>query len=196
MNHRPRSAGDVRRGYALVELLLVVGILALAGMMLVPRLVDSSTFGLQSAARALVADITFAQNDAWAMQRVRRFQFLRDEYGVIHGYAILAPDPEVTYDQAFDPDTAQYLQHRTSVGTGGRFIVDFRSDRRFSDVVIESVDFDGRDWMAFDALGGPIGASWQPMVLGGEIRLRGASGAYLIQLSGFTGKISLSSIDD
>ena len=184
------------RGYALVELLVVVGILALAGMMLVPRLVDSSTFSVQSAVRALIADITFAQNDAWAMQRVRRFQFLRDEYGVIHGYAILAPDPEESYDQSFDPGTASYLGHRSAVGTGGRFIVDFRNDARFSDVVIESVDFDGRDWIAFDALAGPIGPSWQPMVTGGEIRLRGVSGAYLIQLSGFTGKISLSSIDD
>ena len=196
MNRCPRSAGIVRRGYALVELLLVLGILVLAAVMLVPRLVDSSTFGRQSAARALVADITFAQNDAWAMQRVRRFQFLRDENGAIHGYAILAPEAEQTYDEVFDPDTAQYLQHRTAVGTGGRFIVDFNIDTRFSDVVIESVDFDGRDWMAFDALGGPIGNAWQPMVSSGEIRLRGASGAYLIQLSGFTGKISLSSIDD
>ncbi|MCH2160727.1 MAG: type II secretion system GspH family protein [Phycisphaerales bacterium] len=187
---------QVRGGYTLVELMVVVGILAVAGAMLVPRLVDSSMFGVQAAARALVSDITFAQNDAWAMQRVRRFQFLTDAHGEIHGYAILAPDPENTYDQAFDADTAQYLEHRTAVGADGRYIVDFRSDARFSDVEIESVDLEGRDWVAFDALGGPIGASWQPMVAGGQIRLRGESGAYLIQLSGFTGKISLSSIDD
>lgn len=184
------------RGYTLIELIVVVALLGIAGAMLVPRLVDADTFSVQAAARTVIADFTFAQNDAWSAQGVRRVQFLRDENNDVRGYAILAPNPEGTYDQQFDPDNADYLAHPTAVGTGGLFIVDFDLDSRFSGVEIESVDFEGRDWIAFDALGGPIGPSYQPSTAGGEIRLRGASGAYLIHLSGFTGKISLQRIDE
>ena len=184
-----------RRGYTLMELIVVVAMLGLAGALLVPRLVDADTFSVQAAARTLIADFTFAQNDAWASQGIRRVQFLRDQNNKLRGYAILAPDPQDSYDTTFDPDTAQFLAHPTSVGTGGDYIVDFELDSRFSGVEIESIDFEGRDWIAFDSLGGPIGSGYQPSAVGGEIRLRGDSGAYLIHLSGFTGKISLQRID-
>ena len=63
-------------------------------------------------------------------------------------------------------------------------------------VEIESVDFNGRDWIAFDALGGPLGVAGQPFTTGGEVRLRGLSGSYLLQVSGFTGKITVERIDE
>ena len=183
-------------GYTLIELVMVVAMLGLAGALLVPRLVDADTFSVQAAARTLIADLTFAQNDAWSAQGIRRVQFLRDSNDDLVGYAILAPDPESSYDQSFYPDTAQYLAHASAVGTEGRYIVDFEQDSRFSGVEIESVSFEGRDWIAFDGMGGPIGAAYQPSTTGGEIRLRGESGAYLIRLSGFTGKITLKKIDE
>ncbi len=185
-----------RGGYTLIELLIVVAILGLSGALLVPRLVDADTFSVQAAVRSVVADITFAQTDALAMQRVRRFQFLRDETGRVHGYAILAPANQDLYDAAFDPATAEYLDSPTTVGSDGAFVVDFDADDRFSGVDIESVDFDGRDWVAFDVLGGPLAAGGQPLTGGGRIRMRGESGAYLIRLSGFTGKITVESIDE
>ncbi|MEE2973335.1 MAG: prepilin-type N-terminal cleavage/methylation domain-containing protein [Planctomycetota bacterium] len=185
-----------RRAYTLIELLIVVIILGISSALLIPRLVDADTFSVQAAVRSLVADITFAQTDALARQRIRRVQFLRDDRDRIHGYAILAPRDQSLYDSAFDSDTAEYLEHETSVGTDGRFVVDFDRDSRFSGVEIESVDFDGRDWMAFDDLGGPLGAAGRPLVAGGEVRMRGQSGAYLIRLSGFTGKITVESLDD
>jgi hypothetical protein len=146
--------------------------------------------------RSVVADITFAQTDALAMQRIRRFQFLRDANDRLYGYAILAPANQNGYDAAFDPANAEYLDSPTTVGSNGVFVVDFDTDDRFSGVEIEAVDFGGRDWVAFDALGGPLAAASQPLTGGGEIRMRGESGAYLIRLSGFTGKITVESIDE
>ena len=119
-----------RRAYTLIELVIVIAILGLSAGILVPRLVDADTFSVQAAVRSLVADITFAQTDALAMQGVRRVQFLRDDDGRIHGYAILAPVDRSTYDEPFDPDTAPYLDHESMIGTQGRFIVDFDIDRR------------------------------------------------------------------
>ena len=185
-----------RRGYTLIELIIVIAILGLSGALLVPRLVDADTFSVQAAVRSVVADITFAQTDALAMQRIRRVQFLRDENGRLHGYAILAPANQDFYDGDFDPAAAEYLDSPTTVGSGGLFIVDFDQDDRFAGVVIEDVDFGGRDWVAFDALGGPLAAAGQPLAGGGEVRMRGESGAYLIRLSGFTGKITVEPIDD
>lgn len=186
----------IRTGYTLIELLIVVAILGLSAAMLVPRLVGADTFSVQAAVRSVIADVTFAQTDALAMQRIRRVQFLRDVNGRLHGYAILAPADQGLYDQGFDPSTADYLDHDTAIGTDGRFIVDFDLDARFRGVEIEAVDFGGRDWVAFDALGGPLGAGGQPLTAGGEVRMRGQSGAYLIRLSGFTGKITVEPLDD
>ena len=52
-----------RQGYTLVELLVVVGVLAIAGTLLLPNLVDRGTFAIQAAARSVVSDIVFAQSD-------------------------------------------------------------------------------------------------------------------------------------
>lgn len=192
MSTHPRR----ERGYTLVELLIVVAILGLSGALLIPRLVNAETFSVQAAVRSVIADVTFAQTDALAMQEIRRVQFLRDDDDRIHGYAILAPADQAYYDGPFNPDTADYLDHPSAVGTDGSFIVDFDLDDRFSGVEIESVDFNGRDWIAFDALGGPLGAAGQPFTTGGEVRLRGLSGSYLLQVSGFTGKITVQQIDE
>ena len=65
-----------RRGYTLLELLLVVTILGIAAAMLVPSLVGRDTYSIEATLRQLVADVTFAQSDALAGQGYRRVQFL------------------------------------------------------------------------------------------------------------------------
>ena len=185
-----------RRAYTLVELVIVIAILGLAGALLVPRLINADTFTVQAAVRSVIADLTFAQTDALAMQRIRRFQFLRDENGRLHGYAVIAPSNQSLYDLGFDPENAEYLDHRTAVGTDGRFIVDFDLDDRFAGVRITDADFGGNDWVAFDALGGPLQAGGSPLTSTGEVRMRGESGAYLLRLSGFTGKITVERIEE
>ena len=48
----------LRRGYTLAELIIVIGILGLAGALLVPRLINADTFTVQAAVRSVIADIT------------------------------------------------------------------------------------------------------------------------------------------
>ena len=59
---------NLRRAYTLAELIIVVAILGLAGALLIPRLINADTFSVQAAVRSVIADITFAQTDALAMQ--------------------------------------------------------------------------------------------------------------------------------
>ena len=94
----------LRRGYTLVEMLVGIGILSIAGMLLIPNLVDRGTFAIQAAARAIVSDIVFAQSDALANQEYRRFQFIETPEGQdgYVGYCVLRVSPE-SFFYPYDP---------------------------------------------------------------------------------------------
>ena len=69
----PRQSG--RPAYTLVEAVVVLAILAVAAVLLIPRLTDRGDTEVQAAARQLVSDITWAQCDAVAGQGYRRLHF-------------------------------------------------------------------------------------------------------------------------
>jgi len=89
----------LRKGYTLIEVLIVVTILGLAGALLVPYLSSKGDFDTQSAVRTLIADISFAQSDALANQGFRSVYFYPDGTGwcLVRasedslGYTMLAP---------------------------------------------------------------------------------------------------------
>ncbi len=59
------------RAYTLVEVLVVVTVLGIAGAMVVPAFSQTGTLRVQGAVRMLVADLTMAQSDAIAFQKGR-----------------------------------------------------------------------------------------------------------------------------
>ncbi|MCA9285089.1 MAG: prepilin-type N-terminal cleavage/methylation domain-containing protein, partial [Phycisphaerales bacterium] len=165
--HEPKAIPSraMRDAYTLVELLIVVALLGLAGALLVPRLVEPDTLSTQAAVRLIIADLTFAQSDALANQEFRRVQFYDDG----SGYCIVRV-PESGVDAAFDPDTADYINDPLApVGQFGAYIVKLNEDGRFQGVTIESASFDGgQDWVSYDPLGGTIATGGTPGT-GGEI---------------------------
>ena len=52
----------MHRGYTLIEVLLVVTVIGIAGAVVVPNLMAGGTRGVQAAARIVSADILIAQN--------------------------------------------------------------------------------------------------------------------------------------
>ena len=181
-------------GYTLVELLVVVGILAIAGTLLLPNLIDKGTFAIQAACRSIVSDIVFAQSDALANQEYRRFQFTTggvgsDEYT---GYCITRVNP-TNMSWPFDEDTADYVDDwMGSARNSGRFIVDFTSDERFQGVVIKRVDLDsGLDYMTFDEYGGSIASAGGAPGIGGVIELSSRNYEYRVTVAPFTGKTTV-----
>lgn len=186
---------NVRRGYTLVELIVVVAILGISGTLLVPNLVDRSTFAIQAASRALISDLVFAQSDALANQEYRRVQFIEDDEantGYV-GYCIVRVTPN-DFSYPYDPGTADYiLDPMSNSDADGRYIVDFSKDGRFGDVRITSVSIDsGRDYITFDEFGGSISSSGGAPGTGGEIELEGGDGhRYLVTISPFTGKTTV-----
>jgi prepilin-type N-terminal cleavage/methylation domain-containing protein len=187
-----------QRGYTLIELLIVVAVMGLAGALLVPVLGDRGDFDVQGATRRLVADMTFAQSDALANQEHRRLVFLPDpeEEGQFIGWAIVElRESELGFE--FDPDTATYVNDPLApAGQVGSYIVNLKDDERFGDAVIASVDIDsGSTFITYDELGGTVTAANAPGT-GGEIVIRGGSSTYRITVNGITGKLSVEDISN
>lgn len=180
-----------RRGYTLIELLLVVAILAIAALLLAPSLVRRDTFAVEAALRRLVADITFAQSDALAGQGYRRVHF--DPEGTGWSVSRVA---ESALSLAFDAETADYVRDPLASGPDQDMVVDLTSDRRFAGVRIEQVQLDGtRHWMTFDPLGGTIAEAGVPGT-GGSLVVRSDNLTYRVEIDAFTGKVSVARAED
>lgn len=192
--NRSRITGFVRRGYTLVELVIVVAVLGIAGMLLVPNLIDRGTFTIQAAARSIVSDLAFAQSDALANQEFRRVQFIEAPAGTkgYVGYCLLSINPS-TFNQSFDSGTAEYITDPLSSSSNdGRYIVDFSSDSRFDGVRIQAVNLDeGLDFISFDEFGGSITSSSGTPGTGGTIDLVSEGHEYRIHVAAFTGKTTV-----
>ena len=162
-----RSAN--RSGFTLVEVLVVLVIIGIAGAVVVPQMLSGGQLGVQAAARMVIADIIYAQNEAVARQSPRRV--------------------------VFEPDDNRYLLTDTAGTTmtvswksGGQenYIVDFEQDQRFSGVTLENVDFGGTTIIEFDDMGSPTS--------GGTLELIAAGFRYRITVAAFTGQVTIESV--
>ncbi|MEM9883754.1 MAG: GspH/FimT family pseudopilin [Planctomycetota bacterium] len=158
-----------RHGYTLVEVLLVVSILGVISAMVVPSMLSAGQMGVQAAARAVVADLLYAQNEAIAQQAPRQVVFddtndryeLRDEFG-----------------NALGKDWVS--------GDTSKYVVDFTEDDRFMGVSIVAVDFNGGSTVTFDDLGGPD--------TGGSVTVRFDNQRYRIDVAEFTGRVTVTKL--
>jgi prepilin-type N-terminal cleavage/methylation domain-containing protein len=133
---RPQPLAAHRRGYTLVELILVIAVLGLAGALVAPRLGDRGDFDTQALVRKLVADATFAQMDALANQEFRRIEFLQDpDTGEFLGWCIVRLD-ETELGLPYDPSTARHVRDSLSGSGEQRFLV--AEDGRFAGARVSS----------------------------------------------------------
>ncbi|MFM7134705.1 MAG: Tfp pilus assembly protein FimT/FimU [Planctomycetota bacterium] len=175
-----------RRGYTLIELILVVTILGIAGALLIPNLSSRGDLDTQAAVRTLVADIAFAQSDALARQEYRRVQFLPNG----RGWALVEVED---IDETFDESTAEYVLDPLNRGSAGnRCIVDLERGGRFSSVRVVSAAFDGttREYFTFDELGGTVYGSGLPGT-GGKVVLESPEATYEVVIAPLTGKVTV-----
>jgi len=160
-DRRPTVSG----GFSFIELLMVVSILAIAAIVVVPQIARSDTFEIQGAARALVSDLLYAQNEAIGEQAVRRVVFdpAADTYRLTDGSNTSLPAPWL----------------------GGEYAVALGDGGDFSSVTIDSTSFTG-DTVSFDELGSPSEGGTIDLVAGG---LR-----YRITVTAFTGRVTVEQV--
>jgi len=153
-----------RSGFTLVEVLIVIVIIGIAAGIVVPHMLEAGTMSSQAAARATIADILFAQNEAIAMQSTRRVVFDVDG----NGYRLT--------DGGCTTLTAPSR-------SGGLYVVDFSKDRRFEGVVLSNADFDDETVLEFDSLGA--------VASGGQVELTAGDTCYRINVAAFTGRVTI-----
>ena len=156
-----------RRGFTLVEVIIVVVILSIAAMMAIPMMSSAGSVQIRSAADAIAADLEYAKSMAISRQR---------KYSVV-----------------FDIDNESYwIQDDTSpdpikhpVKRGFRYTIDFRNDSRLNKVDLVTADFDIPNRIYFDYLGSPL-------LNGGTITLQADGSTVIITVEPVTGFISIS----
>lgn len=186
MRGRTRMTFRGGRGYTLIELLIVVGLLGLASSIIIPYLNDRGDLHLQAAVRAVIADLAYAQQSAHDNQEFRRMVFFSDG----SGYAIVRVS-DATFTTAFDAATADYVIDPIE---GGEYIRDFSNDVRWNTVSIKAASIDsGNEHVTFDLLGGTVSTTSSPGT-GGTITLQSEGTEYTITLEPFTGKASVAKV--
>lgn len=170
--HSPRIMNnrvDGRRcAFTLIEVLIVVAIVGIAGAVVVPQMLATGTLGIQAAARSVIADALYAQSDAVAAQEVRRVVF----------------DPANDSYELTDAD-GNRLEVRWRTGGDEGYAVNFQHDTRFRGVRIVSAQFgsDDEPVLEFDELGAPTS--------GGSVVLAFEDTSYRVSVAPFTGRVTV-----
>jgi prepilin-type N-terminal cleavage/methylation domain-containing protein len=174
--------GPVRSAYTLLEILVVVTVLGIAGALIVPSMGQTGVLRVQAAVRTIVADITFAQSDALAYQRRRAIVFTPE----LNTYVLVevngtAVNPAT--DAMYDAD-----------GPNGRYQVTLDS-AKFAGARIDAAVFDGGSTLIFDEMGGPVlAATGDTPSAGGTITVTGSGATFEIRVEAYTGRVTVNRI--
>lgn len=166
MHATPRHPARQRSAYTLIEVLVVVAVLGILGAAVVPNMLTAGSLGVQAAARIIVADILFAQNEAIAAQATRKVVFDPDA----NSYSLLDENGNVL--------TANWI-----AGKANNYVVDFDKDQRFQGVTITAATFNGTTTLEYNDLGGPVN--------GGTVVIKFNKDSYRINVAAFTGRVTV-----
>lgn len=166
-------------GYTLIEILVVITVLGIAGLVVLPALGQTDILRVQGAVRAIVADITFAQADALAYQEER---------------AVVFDEAENLYTLVEVPDSVVDAESNAIYNPQGpdqRYVIDFDLPK-WGGMQIVAPDFDGEPVLIFDELGGPISApgSDEPGT-GGTVDIIGSGTRLRVTVEPFTGHVTV-----
>jgi Tfp pilus assembly protein FimT len=159
------------RAFTIIEILIVVVLLAIAGMMVVPMMSSAASIQIESAANIVAADLEYAKS--MAISRGQNFSVVFDK--AAETYQIKDQNDNV-------------IPH--PVKKGFNYVVDFRNDRRLNRVDIFDANFDATSEVKFDYLGSPINGN-NTALNSGVISLQAAGVTKTIRVEPVTGYISI-----
>jgi len=183
MPRRTRQPARPVAGFTLVELLIVVVLLGIAGAMVIPQMGSVGALRVQGAVRTLVSDLTFAQSDAIAFQQRRAIVFdtTNSKYTLV---AVLGSQIDTTTGALYN-----------AMSGGSRYEVMLGGDT-FGGARIASADFGGSATLIFDDMGSPAAAATGDAVgPGGTVRIATNDQAFDILVEPYTGRVTVRRVD-
>lgn len=164
-------ANRTGRGYTLVEILIVVTVLGIAGALVVPAMGGTGVLRVQAAVRTIIADLTEAQSDALAYQRPRAVVF---DPGASR-YLVTR-----VRGATIDPETDTVMERVINRGN------------QFGDSAITATRFDTENVLIFDEMGGPIARPGESTPAGtGTISISGSGQTFVISVEAYTGRMTV-----
>ena len=169
--------GRIKSGFTLIEILIVVVILLIAGMMAIPMMNSAASLQIQSAANIIAADLEYAKSMAIGRQQNYSvvFDTVNNSYEVCDSSGTVIPHP---------------------VNKGTDYVMNFSLDNRLDKVGISSVDFDpgSSSSITFDYLGSPYSGTGtsNPLSDGRIVLLEAGGTTVTVTVEPVTGFISVS----
>ena len=178
------SATVGRGGYTLVEMLLVILILGIAGAIVIPHTSQAHVLRIHAAVRTVVADITYAQTDALAYQQRRAIIFSEEDNTYTIAEVSVSSGGDVTYTPLF-----------LAGGPGAGHTIDFNGGQ-FDGASLRAADFDGDSILVFDEIGAPILDAATDASAGlGTVYIEGPMSVFQIEVLPYTGQVRVTEVD-
>jgi prepilin-type N-terminal cleavage/methylation domain-containing protein len=167
-----------RRAFTLVEILMVVVILGILAAIIVPQIGARDDLRLASAARVIIADLSYAQSMAITSQRKHFVAFDANQFAIQSRTSDLVDPTDIVHP--VNP---------------GNYVVSFTSGPLAGVSIIEST-FGDTSTLAFDELGSPLSydsASDITTTLSspGVIRIQSGDRIMTISIEPYTGEMSV-----
>jgi prepilin-type N-terminal cleavage/methylation domain-containing protein len=153
-----------RRGFTVIEILIVLVIITIAALTAVPMMSSASSVQIRSAASMIAADLEYAKS--MAISRGQNYSVRFDQNA--DSYQLEDQDNNV-------------IQH--PVKKGFDYLVDFGNDTRLNRVDITGANFSGNPDVEFDSMGSPDS--------GGTVSLQAGGTTVTIMVEPITGYISI-----
>jgi prepilin-type N-terminal cleavage/methylation domain-containing protein len=173
-NNKPRI---VRHGFTMVELMVVVAIIAIAAAIVVPMVSSAGSMQLRAAVTMVAADLEYAKS-------------LSISRG--HRYAVVFNKDAESYqiEDLNGPVGDRVIDH--PVRKGFKYIVNFATDSRLSQVNIVDANFDTTNAVSFDYLGSPVNGNDGNLTNVGAVTLRAGGTERTVSVEPVTGYITIS----
>lgn len=166
--------------FTLVEILVVVVILGIVATIILPQIGNRDDLRAASMARAVMADLAYAQGRAVTLQQPQyvRFDTVNNKYDVL---SQITPTPQIiTHPVNKTPFTVL-------LGSG-------RKDN-LKDVVLDAVSFDTRTVLMFDELGTPrsynLATNTSAAMVAGSVRLKSHNYTMTITVEPYSGELKV-----
>ncbi len=192
------GAGRRERAFTLVEVLIVVVVLGIAGAMVIPSMAQTGVLRVQASVRTLVADLTYVQGEAMAFQARRAIWFGKvpqwdasgNEWTFVdgNGYTlaeVTGPTLNLTTNAMMDPDHPNRPMGRNF------------NEAQYGGAVISSPEFNGGALVIFDELGGTVAELDGPDPgAGGSVTVTGSGATFRVDVQAYTGKVTVTKTQD